>query len=120
MKMFFTLEYYMDCRGFTEINFYFLSAEHEPITLLRMDRYFDPVDDDPLEYLQSYSDTDELKAFWTQFSKDELLELLETEGITKYFEFHESITHTKVLPITSPKSSIKALNGLELNLGSLV
>lgn len=114
MKMFFTLEYYMDCRGFAEINFYFLSAEHEPITLLRMDRYFDEFEDDPLEYLQSYSNTDELKAFWAQFPKEELLELLETDSISEYFEF------PGYTPGTITKSSIKALNGLELNLGSLV
>lgn len=115
MKMFFTLEYYMDCRGYAEINFYFLSAEHEPITLLRMDRYFDEFEDDPLEYLQSYSNTDELKAFWAQFPKDELLELLETESITECFEFHGFTPET-----TSPKSLTRSMNGLELNLGSLV
>lgn len=113
MKMFFTLEYYMYVGNHAEINFYFLSADHDPITILRMDRYFDPVDDDPLEYLQSYSSSNELKAFWEQFSKDELLELLETEGITEYFEFH---------PWNSPGiiSHSSTRDQFDCNLGSLV
>lgn len=100
----------------TEINFYFLSGDHEPITILKMDRYFDEFSDDPLEYLQSYSASNELKAFWEQFSKDELLELFETEGITEYFEFHPWNSPV----ITSPESSTKAPDVFELNLGSLV
>ena len=124
MKMFFTLEYYECVGGRAKINFWFIAAEDDPITILKMDRYFDEVYDDPLEYLQSYSDTDELKEFWAQFSKEELYELLVTEGISEYFEFHGYTPGT-----TSPKNSPLEIGSLEntnpnplitFNLNSLV
>lgn len=103
MKIWFNLEYLItyDCRA--EINLQFLLVEHEPITILKMDKCFNEFDDDPLEYLQSYSDSDELKTFWEQFSEDELLELFETEGISVCFEFSKGTP----LEIGSPENSIK-------------
>ena len=91
MKIPFTLEYYLCNGGTAEISLHFLFLDYQPITILRMNRFYDEDRDDPLEYLKSYS-SDELKAFWEQFKKYDLHELLVTEGITVCFEFSKNST----------------------------